>query len=196
MATRPHEVPEASLTAVVAAAERHGARVVMDHDEPEGGRFIGTISGHTITLFPKYDSHFAMLFTAAHLYGHLAQLTRPLTPTFQQAIDLVYTQGRTFTADEVQCLYDYEWDAAVIGRALLAEALPVDGLLEAEYARMFLADFHYLVNFLETGQGGAERFDFFLRREPRPHVTVPIDTRPLPDVSGLREEGGGDAIVV
>ncbi len=198
MPVRPHEVPEAHLAAVIAAAERHGARVLKDWNEPAGGRFIGTISGHTITLFPKYDSHFAMLFTVAHLYGHLAQLTKPLDDATRRAIDLVYTTGRAFTADEVQCLFDYEWDAAVIGRALVGEALPVDAVLEAEYARMFLADFHYLVNFLETGEGGMERFDFYLRREPRPHVPVPTDHRALPDVSRLEEtsEIPADAIVV
>lgn len=196
MPVRPHEVPEAHLRAVIAAAERRGARVVENLEEPAGGRFIGTIDGNTITLFPKYDSHFAMLFTVAHLYGHLAQLTRPPDPASTRAIELVYTRGRAFTADEVQCIFDYEWEAAVIGRALVAEALPIDQLLEVEYARMFLADFHYLVNFLETGQGGTERFDFYLRREPRPHLPVPADTRPLPDVSSLAGTAGGDAIVV
>lgn len=198
MPIRPHEVPEAHLDQVIAAAERHGARVLRDWNEPAGGRFIGTISGRTITLFPKYDSHFAMLFTVAHLYGHLAQLTRPLDDATRRAIDLVYTQGRAFTADEVQCLFDYEWEAAVIGRSLVGEALAVDALLEAEYARMFLADFHYLVNFLETGQGGVQAFDHFLRREPRPHLPIPTDGRPLPDVSGLDEGAAvpADAVVV
>lgn len=196
MPVRPHEVPEAHLSAVIAAAERRGAEVVKDWNEPEGGRFIGTISGRRITLFPKYDSHFAMLFTVAHLYGHLAQLTRPIDAATQRAIDLVYTHGRPFTADEVQCLFDYEWEAAVIGRALLAEALPIDALLEAEYARMFYADFSYLVAFLEGGPAGVAAFDDHLRRTPRPHLPIPVDPRPLPDVRGLAEGAGGDAVVV
>lgn len=193
-----YEVPRELVLRVCRAAERRGARVVEDHDEPEGGRFIGTISGRVITLFPKYDSNFAMLFTAAHLYGHLAQLVFPLTAEIERAMALVYAQPRVLAQDEVQCLFDYEWEAAAIGRALLAEALEVDPRMDAEYARMFFADFHYLVGFLETGEAGPAVFERYLRRQPRLAQPVPIDPRPLPDVSKLAEDEhrGGDAIVV
>ena len=196
MPTGAYEVSRERLTDVIAAAQRHGARVTEDWNEPQGGRFIGTIDGNTITLFPKYDSHFAMMFTVAHLYGHLAQLTRPIDAHTQRAIDLVYAKPRLFSAEEVQCLFDYEWDAAVIGRTLLSESMEVDPTTDLEYARMFWADFHYLVNFLETGEAGLTAFDRYLRREPRPHLAVPRDVRPLPDVSLLAETKGGDAVVV
>ena len=71
------EIQKGELDALVRLVARWGATVTEDWNEPEGARFIGVFEGRHITLFPKYDRHFAMYFTVAHLYGHMVQNTRP-----------------------------------------------------------------------------------------------------------------------
>jgi hypothetical protein len=179
---------------LIRAVERRGAKVIEDWDEPEGARFIGLIDGSTITLFPKYDSHFAMYFTVAHLYGHLVQWKNPTEET-KRAFALSIKQGEPFRPEEVQALYDYELQAAAIGRKVIAECGPVSDLVDRQYARFFHADFHYLVNALETGAGGPELFDRYLRREPVPWRVIEPDPNPLLDVSGMPPGAGGVAVI-
>jgi len=175
--------------------ERFGTVVKEDCNEPEVARFIGTIDGNTITLFPKYDSHFAMYFTVAHLYGHLVQIVRP-SVNQARGIELVYTQRRRFSASEVQSLYDYEYEAAAIGRRLIAECGPVPEEIDQQYSRMFLADFHYLIHTLETGEHGVECFEEFLRREPVPFHRIEPDARPLVGIESLAGTATGNVTVL
>jgi hypothetical protein len=189
------EITKERRDEIIRAVERHGATVLEDWNEPEGARFIGTIEKSTITLYPKYDSHFAMYFTVAHLYGHLVQWAAP-TPETKRAFELSLQQGVPFANAEVQALYDYELQAAAIGRRVMEECGPVPREVDRQYARIFHADFHYLVHVLETGQGGPELFDRFLRREPVPAALIAADPRPLIDVSGLAEGSGGGGVAV
>jgi hypothetical protein len=188
------EIPKAMLDDLIRGVEAHGAKVVEDWEEPEGARFIGSISGSTITLFPKYDSFFALYFTVSHLYGHLAQWAA-MTPVTERAMKLAIRQGSPFAREEIQALYDYELEAAAIGRRLIAELGPIDREVDRQYARIFHADFHYLVNALETGKGGPRLFDEYLRREPVPSALIVPDPRPLVDVGGLASAGGEVAVI-
>ena len=179
----PYEIAKDRLDRLVEVAERWGVRVAYDWNEPEGARFIGTFTGREITLFPKYDSNFALFFTVAHLYGHMVQLTHP-TAGMRRSIDLVYRRGQgPLAEDEVQCIYGYEIEAAGIGRRLLGELGPPEAAADAEYSRMFFADFHYLIDTIEGGPGGPESFARFLRREPVPWQCIQPDPRPLVDLA-------------
>jgi hypothetical protein len=189
------DISPSELDAVKSAVARYGVVVKEDWNEPEGGRFIGTIDGKTITLFPKYDHPFALYFTVAHLYGHLVQMVRG-GDRFREAVDLIYKVGHVFTPREVQELYAFEIEAAEIGRRLIGEIGPVSRELDGQYARYFFADFHYLVHFLETKEQGAALFERFLRREPVPWRTIEPDARPLEDCSSLVATGAGDVVVI
>src|SRR5262245_58130351 len=171
-----HDIAKKELDRLVEAAERWGVQVEYDWNEPEGARFIGTFKGREITLFPKYDSNFALFFTVAHLYGHMVQLTRT-TEGMKRSIALVYRRAQALTEDEVQCVYDYEVEAAGIGRRLMEELGPVPPAVDAEYSRMFFADFHYLIDTIEGGPGGPQTFERFLRREPIPWRRITADPR-------------------
>jgi len=177
-----NDIAKEQLDRLIEVARRWGVRVTEDWNEPEGARFIGTFKGRDITLFPKYDSNFALFFTVAHLYGHMVQLTRT-TPGMKRSIELVYRRGGALSEDEVQCIYDYEVEAAGIGRRLIAELGPLDPSTDARYSRMFLADFHYLIDTIEGGPGGPASFERFLRREPLPWRPIPADERPLVDLA-------------
>lgn len=189
------EVPAAALEQIKAAVARYGVQVTEDWEEPEGGRFIGTISGNRIILYPKYDHPFALFFTVAHLYGHLVQLARG-GDEFRQAVDLIYRVGHVMSPSEIQAVYDFELEAAAIGRTLLSELGPVTRELDGQYSRFFFADFHYLVHFLETNEQGAELFERFLRRQPVPHRPIAPDSRPLVDCSALATTTAGDVVVI
>jgi hypothetical protein len=188
------EIPKERRDALIRLVEQHGARVVEDWNEPEGARFIGVFAGDLITLFPKYDRHFAMYFTVAHLYGHLCQQVRPSPEV--RVLDLSAPERRIFSRAEIQCIYDYEIEAAAIGRRAIAELGPIEPELDRQYSRMFFADFHYLINTLETGEHGMECFERFLRREPVPFRLIEPDPRPLIDVSSLATAGTSDVTVL
>lgn len=176
------EIERSALDRLVQTVERHGARVAESWDEPDGARFIGTFEGRDITLFPKNDSVFAMYFTVAHLYGHMVQLSAP-TPQMEASIALVYRLGTELAPQEVQLIYDYEVEAAAVGRRLMAESGDeIAPELDRQYSRMFLADFHYLIDHIESGAGGPESFARFLRREPVPWRLIEPDPRPLVDL--------------
>ena len=89
---------------------------------------------------------------------------------------------QTLQSDEVQCVYDYEVEAAGIGRRRLAELGSVPKELDEQYSWMFFADFHYLIDYMENGRGGPESFERFLRREPVPRRLIEPDPRPLVDL--------------
>jgi hypothetical protein len=167
---------------LVAVAKRYGVTLKEDWNEPAGARFIGTFSGHDITLFPRNDSYLTLYFTVAHLYGHMVQLARP-TP--RNSVDLNAKPGEQLTEAHVQQVFDHEYEAAEIGRKLMAETGPISATLDAEYARMFWADFHYLINFLETGEKGPEIFARYLRRQPITQALIAADSRPLVDLANF-----------
>lgn len=181
------ELPRARLDALYECARRFGVLVREDWNEPEGARFIGTFKGREVTLFPKYDRNFAMYFTLAHLYGHMVQLVCP-APYSPGAIALVSYDGppRALSPREVQSVYEHELEAARIGRALIEAAGGLDAREDLQYARIFLADFHYLVHVLESGDAGVAPFERFLRREPLPWAPIPPDERPLFDLTHAR----------
>ena len=164
---------------LVAVAQRFGVRVKEDWNEPEGARFIGTFTGHEITLFPRNDSYLTLYFTVAHLYGHMVQLVRPSLQTDQALLE----SNGGLSAAQVQGVFDHEYEAAEIGRKLMAETGPITRGLELEYTRTFWADFNYLINFMETGEKGPEVFARFMRRQPLIKDTIQPDPRPLLDLA-------------
>lgn len=189
------EIARGELDALIATVKTFGAKVEEVWEEPEGARFIGTFEGHLIRLFPKHDSNFALYFTVAHLYGHMVQLTRPKSPEMLRATDLVNQVGGTLSTRDVQAIYDHEVEAAKIGRSLMNEVGAVSPALDAQYSRMFFADFHYLVNFIETKVAGVAAFEGYLRREPVPWRFIEADPRPMVNLADFEILAGG-AIVV
>lgn len=146
--------------------------VVRWGNRPAGaGRHIGTLEGHDILLYHE-STVFESWFTLAHLFGHMCQRTRP-TANMYAAIGLVdYNRvPAPLTPREIYVMWEHELEAAQLGAALVEEAGGVTDALRAEYARMFMADYRYLVAFLETGVGGEEAFNAVWNREP---VTEPI----------------------
>ena len=191
----PFEISRAELDSLIRVVKTFGAKVEEVGEEPEGARFIGTFEGHMIRLFPKHDSNFALYFTVAHLYGHMVQLTRPKSLEMQRATDLVNQVGGTLSPRDVQAIYDHEVEAAKIGRALMNQVGAVTPAIDGQYSRMFFADFHYLINFIETKVAGVEAFEGYLRREPIPWRLIEADTRPMVNLAEFEVLAGG-AIVV
>lgn len=190
-----YEIDKAELDALIARVRKLGVVVEENLEEPEGARFVGTFTGNVLTLFPKYDSNFALYFTVAHLYGHMVQIARESKASARanELLSVVLDpklgeKTRTFTVDQVQSVYDHEYEAAAIGRTVMADMGPVSEERDAQYARMFLADFHYLINVLETGDGGPEAFNRYLRREPKPWRPILPDAAKLIDVSHLKPD--------
>ncbi len=174
------EIPRARLDALIKLVGTYGVTVSEDWNEPEGARFIGTFAGTHITLYPKFDPQFALLFTVAHLYGHMVQIVLD-SPRSRAATALV-SKGGHFTHQEIQLIYDHEREAACIGRTLLGQLGDISRAEDQQYCRLFLADFHYLIHFLESQERGTEAFARFLRREPVPVEVLAADPRPLLDL--------------
>jgi len=189
-----YEVDKAKLDAIIARVRTLGVTVSEDWNEPEGARFIGTFTGKHITLFPRFDSNFALYFTVGHLYGHMCQMAIS-TLNVAPGVDIGIQTGRPLTRPEIQSVYDYEFEAARIGQRLICELGHQEPLLDREYARLFFADFHYLICFMETGEQGPAAFTRFLRREPLPWAPISPDERPLTDLSG-HTLGGPQVTVV
>lgn len=190
------EIDRCQLDRLITAVKTHGAEVEEEWEEPQGARFIGTFEGHLIRLFPKYDRNFALYFTVAHLYGHMTQLCRPKSPEMLRATELVKTSiGTVLTQRDVQAIYEHEIEAAKIGRALMTEAGPISQQLDQQYSRMFFADFHYLVNFMETKVAGIEPFEHYLRREAIPWKLIDPDPRPLVDLAHFAVLDGSAVVV-
>lgn len=166
---------------LVAVVRKRGVKIIEDWNEPNGARFIGTFKGHDITLFPRNDSYFTLYFTVAHLYGHMCQLARPSS---RSVVSLVAT-GKALTHEHIQQVFDHEFEAAEIGRKLMTETGPISAALDQAYARMFWADFHYLINFMETGAQGTEVFAHYLRLQPTSPQLIVADSRPLLDLASF-----------
>jgi len=169
---------DAELQALWTTATAHGVRIVEDPSPPDHARFIGLFEGHTITLFPNAAPPFGRWFTIAHLYGHMVQMSAP-TARVRRSNELVFRLGETLDADDVQLIYDHEREAAELGRRLIAQAHPVSRDLDLRYSRFFHADFHYLVNVIETKESGPPVFDRYYKREPIPRDPILPDARPL-----------------
>ncbi len=189
-----YEVDKAKLEAIIARVRTLGVTVSEDWNEPEGARFIGTFTGKHLTLFPRFDSNFALYFTVGHLYGHMCQLAIS-TLEVAPGVDIGIETGRPLTRTEIQSVYDYEFEAARIGQRLNCELGHQEPLFDREYARIFFADFHYLIAFMETGEQGPAAFNRFLRREPLPWTPITPDERPLTDLTP-HTLGGQQATVV
>jgi hypothetical protein len=189
-----YEIDRGKLEAIIARVRTLGVTVTEDLNEPEGARFIGTFTGRHLTLFPKFDSNFALYFTVGHLYGHMCQIAIS-TLDVAPGVDIGIETGRPLTPEEIQSVYDYEFEAARIGQRLICELGHQEQQLDREYARMFFADFHYLINFMETGEQGPAAFARFLRREPLPWAPITPDERPLTDLNG-KTLSGPDVVVV
>ncbi len=189
-----YEIEKAGLDAIVARVRSLGVTVSEDFNEPEGARFVGTFAGKHLTLFPKFDSNFALYFTVAHLYGHMCQLAISALDVVS-GIDIGIETGRPLTRAEVQSVYDYEFEAARIGQRLMAELGHMEDRFRREYARMFFADFHYLINFMEIGEHGPDAFTRFLRREPLPWTPIAPNERPLTDLTRADIGGPGATVV-
>ncbi|HSI04359.1 MAG: hypothetical protein ACAI38_12615 [Myxococcota bacterium] len=203
MSAGDYEIDKAKLDALIAKVSELGVVVEQNLVEPEGARFVGTFTGHLLTLYPKYDSNFALYFTVAHLYGHMVQIVRDSERTKRANAILsvvldpkIYKNKRAFTVSEVQMIYDHELEAAAIGRTVMADMGKVDAELDIQYARIFLADFHYLIHVLETGEAGPDSFARFLRREPKPWNPIPPDPQPLVKVGHLKPETSTTVTVV
>jgi hypothetical protein len=173
------EIEKNQLDALIRRVTDHGVTVTEDWNEPQGARFIGTFEGTHITLYPKFDTQFALYFTVAHLYGHMVQMA--LQTVANENAGRVIGRTGVLTHDEIQIVYEHEREAAAIGRKLMGEVTP---LIDRHYHRIFLADFHYLIHFIETGEKGVEVFDRFMRREPLPPDPIAADPRPLVDLPG------------
>jgi hypothetical protein len=189
-----YEIEKARLDAIIERVRALGVAVSESQDEPEGARFIGTFSGKHITLFPRFDSFFALYFTVAHLYGHMCQLAISALDVVA-GVDIGVETGRPLSHREIQSVYDYEYEAARIGARLIRELGHQEERFDREYARMFFADFHYLIAFMETGEQGTAAFTRYLRREPLPWTPIPPDERPLTDLTH-RTISGPDVTVV
>ena len=176
------EVAEA-LTKLCNRIETLGVDVVDDLIAPNHARFIGVFEANTITLYPNAAPLFARWFTVAHLYGHMVQLLNE-SPRVTRANSLVLRLGETLAPDDVQLIYDHEREAAEIGRKLVAVAEPdLPNELDTAYCRFFHADFHYLINVIETAESGTDVFARFWKREPVPRALIAADSRPLVNVN-------------
>ncbi len=161
--------------------EELGVEVEDDFSEPDHARFIGIFEGDEITLYPKVAVPFACWFTVAHLYGHMTQLLNK-TPRVERSNYLVLQLGKTLAPEDVQLIYDHEREAAEIGRKLIAEVEPDLSIeMDSAYCRFFHADFHYLINVIETAQSGESLFELYWKREPVPREFIKPDPRALID---------------
>jgi hypothetical protein len=104
----------------------------------------------------------------------------------RRANALVLKRGEELTSEDIQLIYDHEFEAAEIGRALVSEVEPVlPAETDVAYTRFFLADFRYLINAIETGESGPKVFARFWRREPLPRNLIKPDGRPLLDMHNV-----------
>src|SRR4029079_16976102 len=116
------EIP-AKLTRLCQYVERLGVTTVDAVPPSDHARFIGVFEGHTITLFPQSALPFALWFTVAHLFGHMTQMAG-INERVKRANALVLRRGQELFASDVQLIYDHEYEAAEIGRALVGEVEP------------------------------------------------------------------------
>lgn len=174
-----------SLKILRERVEQLGIEVEDDFSEPDHARFIGIFEGDEITLYPKVAVPFACWFTVAHLYGHMCQLLNK-TPRVERSNYLVLQLGKTLAPEDVQIIYDHEREAAEIGRKLIAAVEPDLSIeMDRAYSRFFHADFHYLINVIETAQSGETLFALYWKREPVPRDLIASDPRPLIDFNRI-----------
>jgi hypothetical protein len=118
------------------------------------------------------------------------------TPRVERANSLVLRLGVTLAPDDVQLIYDHEREAAEIGRKLVAAANPNLSLeMDKAYNRFFHADFHYLINVIETAKSGTDLFALYWKREPIPREVIKPDERPLVPIK-LQELSDDEIIVI
>ncbi len=185
---------EDSLIHLRNRVEKLGVEVEDDFSVPDHARFIGIFEGDKITLYPKVALPFACWFTVAHLYGHMTQLLNK-TPRVNRSNYLVLQLGNTLAPEDVQIIYDHEREAAEIGRKLIATVEPdLSPEMDAAYCRFFHADFHYLINVIETANSGEDLFALYWKREPVSRNFIEPDARPLVDFNIT--EPSDDKIIV
>lgn len=173
------------LNRIRSFVEKLGVRVVNDVASSDHARFIGIFEGHTITLFPDSAPPFALWFTVAHLFGHMTQMAA-MNDRVKRSNSLVLKRGEELAASDVQLIFDHEFEAAEIGRALVKKVEPeLPAYIDVAYTRFFLADFRYLINAIETCESGPEVFARFWRREPVPRNLIKPDGRSLLDMRNV-----------
>ncbi len=174
-----------SLEILRKRVEKLGIEVEDDFSTPDHARFIGIFEDNEITLYPKVAVPFACWFTVAHLYGHMCQLLNK-TPRVERSNYLVLQLGKTLAPEDVQIIYDHEREAAEIGRKLIAEVEPdLSDQMDSAYCRFFHADFHYLINVIETANSGTELFALYWKREPIPRELIKPDPGALIDFKSI-----------
>jgi hypothetical protein len=174
-----------SLNNLRERVEELGVEVEDDFSTPDHARFIGIFEDNEITLYPKVAVPFACWFTVAHLYGHMTQLLNK-TPRVERSNYLVLQLGKTLAPEDIQIIYDHEREAAEIGRKLIAEVEPkLSTQMDAAYCRFFHADFHYLINVIETSNSGEDLFALYWKREPVPREFIKPDPRPIIDFRNI-----------
>ncbi len=170
------------------------------------GRYIAIFEGVNLVLFPHSNLDL-LAWNAAHVFGHMQQLLMP-TDAMMRSAKLIYhalssLDGRptpdwkphTLTEEEVQTVFDYEYEAAMIGGRLLRE-IGFSGQQLQRYSRWFFADSRYLIQFIETGLCGSDVFEQMLRVTPLPHQLIPPNHQRLVPVSEDRLRGFGFRIAI
>jgi hypothetical protein len=137
------------------------------------------MEGVEIVLYRGRPSH-ETWFTLAHLFGHLVQRTMP-SPEQTASIQLIVPErvGIPLTSTEERMVHAYEYEAARLGRGLMDETFGgQDSTRRALYARLWTADYRYLVQFVATGRSGAEEFQkYFDAAIDAPREILPLSSR-------------------
>lgn len=177
------ETVSTSLLKLRTRIETLGVEVVDDLTDLDHARFVGTFDDNVITIYPNIAPVFAQWFTIAHLYGHMTQMSN-MNPRVERANSLVVQINKILSAEDIQLIYDHEFEAAEIGRALIEDVEPDISIeMDIAYDRFFHADFRYLINYIETGEQGVEVFARFWRREPITRELIKPDSRRLLTIS-------------
>jgi len=174
-----------ALKRVVAAVQARGVPVLFEDAPSDDWRYVGIFRGHTIVLY-SIDDPMLALFTVVHLFGHLCQLARGDPHTVQ--VSQYVQPGAKLTETQLAETAVYEFEAAQIGRALLAETIRVTSMIDAAYARLYFADAAYLQNFLRTGERGPGVFERFLAAQRGESLIVPDGRLLRRHVAGVQAE--------
>ena len=159
-----------ALVELIAAVKARGVAVVFEIAPSDDLRYVGVFRDRTIVLYST-DDPFLALFTVAHLFGHLCQLASGDSHSLR--VSRYVGSGRVLGDKELHEITTYEYEAAQIGRALLAETVAVTPTIDAAYARLFFADSAYLLHFLRSGERGPALFERFLAAQQGAALITP-----------------------
>jgi hypothetical protein len=175
------------LESLIQVARQQGAKVNWRDPPMDTSRHLGTMEKNEILLY-RGAGVFESWFTLAHLFGHLVQRITP-TQDFLRAVKLVsYAKNpRPLTQEEKNLLWDHEYEAAQRGIGLIRMGGALNGVgvpwaYQCAYTRMFVADYEYLLNFIQTGEVGPQVFEKFYAKTVLPKDPMPA-LYPIPDFS-------------